>query len=54
MIGINGLYKTFKIGEHDLTVLKGINLEIRRGELLAIMGASGAGAFGRGAGGISQ
>jgi len=43
MIGINGLYKTFKIGEHDLTVLKGINLEIRRGELLAIMGASGAG-----------
>ena len=43
MIGINGLYKTFRIGEHDLTVLKGINLEIRRGELLAIMGASGAG-----------
>ena len=43
MIEINGLYKTFKIGEHDLTVLKGINLEIRRGELLAIMGASGAG-----------
>jgi lipoprotein-releasing system ATP-binding protein len=43
MITINDLYKTFKIGEHDLTVLKGINLEIRRGELVAIMGASGAG-----------
>ena len=43
MITINELYKTFKIGERDLTVLKGINLEIRRGELLAIMGASGAG-----------
>lgn len=43
MIRISGLYKTFKIGEHNLTVLKGINLEIRRGELLAIMGASGAG-----------
>jgi len=43
MITINDLYKTFKIGERDLTVLKGINLEIRRGELLAIMGASGAG-----------
>ncbi|HEY6973387.1 MAG TPA: ABC transporter ATP-binding protein, partial [Nitrospiraceae bacterium] len=43
MITINDLYKSFKIGERDLTVLKGINLEIRRGELLAIMGASGAG-----------
>ncbi|HXX76137.1 MAG TPA: ABC transporter ATP-binding protein [Nitrospiraceae bacterium] len=43
MITINDLYKTFKIGEHDLTVLNGINLTIRRGELLAIMGASGAG-----------
>lgn len=43
MITINDLYKTFKIGERDLTVLKGINLEIRRGELVAIMGASGAG-----------
>jgi lipoprotein-releasing system ATP-binding protein len=43
MITINDLYKTFKIGERDLTVLNGINLEIRRGELLAVMGASGAG-----------
>jgi lipoprotein-releasing system ATP-binding protein len=43
MITINDLYKTFKMGERDLTVLNGINLEIRRGELLAIMGASGAG-----------
>lgn len=43
MITISDLYKTFKIGERDLTVLKGITLEIRRGELLAIMGASGAG-----------
>ena len=43
MIRISGLYKTFKIGENNLTVLKGIDLEIRRGELLAIMGASGAG-----------
>jgi lipoprotein-releasing system ATP-binding protein len=43
MITINDLYKTFKIGQRDLTVLNGINLEIRRGELLAVMGASGAG-----------
>ena len=43
MIKIVDLSKTFTMGEHDLTVLKGINLEIRRGELVAIMGASGAG-----------
>jgi lipoprotein-releasing system ATP-binding protein len=43
MITISDLYKTFQIGERDLTVLKGINLGIQRGELLAIMGASGAG-----------
>jgi lipoprotein-releasing system ATP-binding protein len=43
MITISDLYKTFQIGKRDLTVLKGINLEIQRGELLAIMGASGAG-----------
>jgi lipoprotein-releasing system ATP-binding protein len=43
LIKIVDLYKTFTMGEHDLTVLKGINLEIRRGELVAIMGASGAG-----------
>jgi lipoprotein-releasing system ATP-binding protein len=43
MITISDLYKTFQIGERDLTVLNGINLEIQRGELLAIMGASGAG-----------
>jgi lipoprotein-releasing system ATP-binding protein len=43
MITISDLYKAFKIGERDISVLKGINLEIRRGELVAIMGASGAG-----------
>ncbi|MER3422576.1 MAG: lipoprotein-releasing system ATP-binding protein LolD, partial [Nitrospiraceae bacterium] len=31
------------MGEMELTVLKGINLHIRRSELLAIVGASGAG-----------
>ena len=31
------------MGPYELPVLKGINLEIRRGELIAIVGASGAG-----------
>lgn len=43
MIKIVDLYKTFTMGERALTVLKGINLEIQRGELVAIVGASGAG-----------
>ncbi|MDX2253763.1 MAG: ABC transporter ATP-binding protein [Nitrospira sp.] len=31
------------MGSYDLPVLRGINLEIQRGELIAIVGASGAG-----------
>src|SRR5574339_810930 len=31
------------MGSYELPILKGINLEIQRGELVAIVGASGAG-----------
>ncbi|MGQ0694848.1 MAG: ABC transporter ATP-binding protein, partial [Nitrospiraceae bacterium] len=34
---------SFSMGSYELPVLKGINLEIQRGELIAIVGASGAG-----------
>jgi lipoprotein-releasing system ATP-binding protein len=43
MIKVTDLYKSFRMGAYELPVLKGINLEIRRGELIAIVGASGAG-----------
>jgi lipoprotein-releasing system ATP-binding protein len=43
MITVTDLHKSFVIGEHQLEVLKGINLTIARGELIAIVGASGAG-----------
>ncbi|HJU04049.1 MAG TPA: ABC transporter ATP-binding protein [Nitrospiraceae bacterium] len=43
MIQIIDLYKSFPMGGQELTVLKGINLEIARGTMLAIVGASGAG-----------
>ena len=37
------LKKNYKIGETDLLVLKGIDLSIEKGELIAITGASGSG-----------
>jgi lipoprotein-releasing system ATP-binding protein len=43
MIKVTDLHKSFWMGAYELPVLKGINLEIRRGELIAIVGASGAG-----------
>lgn len=35
--------RTFSAGEQELTVLENINLEIHRGEMIAIIGASGSG-----------
>lgn len=43
MIKITDLHKHFQMGAYELPVLKGINLQIERGELIAIVGASGAG-----------
>ena len=43
MIKVTDLHKSFSMGSYELPVLKGINLEIKRGELIAIVGASGAG-----------
>jgi len=38
-----GLRKTYSLGTSRLEVLKGIDLAVRRGEVLSIVGASGAG-----------
>ena len=38
-----GLRKTYTLGKRDVEVLQGIDLQVRRGEVLVIAGASGAG-----------
>lgn len=43
MIEVRNLKKTFKDGEAETHVLKGIDFEARDGEFIAIMGRSGAG-----------
>lgn len=43
MIHIKDLHKSYEIGTHSLHVLKGINFDVGKGELVAIMGSSGSG-----------
>jgi len=43
VISARGLRKAFKDARFDLEVLRGVDLDIARGERLAIVGASGAG-----------
>lgn len=43
MIKVKNLTKSFKDGEVETQVLKGVDLEVESGEFIAIMGRSGAG-----------
>ena len=43
MIQLQNITKVYPMGQRELTVLKGININITQGELVAIMGPSGSG-----------
>ena len=40
---VNDVHKSFVLGNQTVNVLNGINLTLQRGEMLALIGASGAG-----------
>ncbi|WP_107797165.1 MacB family efflux pump subunit [Campylobacter concisus] len=43
MISLKNITKSFKLGENEIEILHGINLEIKKGEFIAIIGQSGSG-----------
>jgi putative ABC transport system ATP-binding protein len=43
IIAVRDLRKTYHVGDVDVHALRGVNLEVRRGEFLSIVGHSGSG-----------
>src|ERR1700749_4703361 len=43
IISIRGLRKTYHVGEVDVHALRGVDLDVQRGEFLSIVGPSGSG-----------
>src|ERR1051326_8246191 len=43
VIGVKNLVKTYVVGEIEVRALRGVNLDVKRGEFLAVTGPSGSG-----------
>ena len=43
LIELRNIYKTYRMGDLEVPVLKGVSLNVAGGELVALMGASGSG-----------
>ena len=43
LLSAHGLHKSYRKGKHEIPVLRGVDLEVHPGEMLAIIGQSGSG-----------
>ena len=43
VVELRGVHKTYRLGQHVIPALQGVDLVVQRGELLALTGPSGSG-----------